>query len=223
MAYSRFDLSTEQNQIVKWSNADHAEVPITSLSTEDWGVDQWSPDGRSLLVTHSVGKQRTEIWQIPLDAHPAGESTPRKLISDPSLDLFQAQFSPDGKWISFLAVNEKPDVRELTIYVTPSAGGKWIRITDGKHWDDIPRWSPDGKIIYFVSNRAGFFNVWGLHFDPLKGQAIGDAFQVTSFNRPNLMVLNDIQWVGFSLGLNRLAITTEEASGSIWILNHVDP
>ena len=118
-------------------------------------------------------------------------------------------------WISRKAL-------ELTVYVTPASGGKWIRITDGKHWDDKPRWSPDGKIIYFVSNRGGFFNVWGLHFDPVRAQAIGDAFQVTFYNRPSLMIPTDIQPVELSLGRGRLAVTVEQASGSIWVMNNAD-
>jgi WD40-like Beta Propeller Repeat len=44
-------------------------------------------------------------------------------------------------------------------------GGPWIPVTDGTHWDEKHRWSPDGKIIYFVSARSGFYNVFGVHFD----------------------------------------------------------
>jgi hypothetical protein len=122
-----------------------------------------------------------------------------------------------------LAVSNKAGgLLALTIYLAPSKGGKWIPITDGKHWDDKPRWSPDGKTVYFISNRGGFFNVWGIHLDPLKGQPIGNPFPVTSFNRPNLMIPNNIQEVELSLSRAHLALTAEQTSGSIWILSNVD-
>jgi Tol biopolymer transport system component len=222
LAYGFTDPANGQSQIMKWSSDDRSEEPVTSPSPDEWNVNQWSPDGKSLLATIKRNNERREIWQIPLDESPASKSAPRILISNPSLDLYQANFSKDRHWISFLAISEKPGGLELTIYAIPSAGGKWVPITDGKHWDDKPRWSPDGKIVYFVSNRGGFFNVWGQHFDPVRGQTFGDAFPVTSFNRPNLMVPNDIQNVELSLGRDRLAITVEQASGSIWILDNVD-
>ena len=80
---------------------------------------------------------------------------------------------------------------ESTLYVMPAAGGPWTRITDGKHWDDKPRWSPDGKTIYFVSGRSGFFNVWGIRFDSTKGKPVGEAFRVTAFENPGLMIPDD--------------------------------
>jgi Tol biopolymer transport system component/DNA-binding winged helix-turn-helix (wHTH) protein len=222
LAYGFTDPANGQSQIMKWSSDDRSEIPVTLPGPANWNVNQWSPDGKSLLATIFRNNERQEIWQIPLDESPACKCPPRILISNPGLDLYQANFSKDGHWISFLAIRERLGGKELTVYVIPSAGGKWIPITDGKYWDDKPRWSPDGKTIYFVSNRGGFFNVWGQHFDPDRGQTLGEAFPVTSFNRPNLMVPNDIQNVELSLGRDRLAITAEQASGSIWILDNLD-
>lgn len=101
-------------------------------------------------------------------------------------------------------------------------GGPWMRLTDGKHWDDKPRWSPDGKTIYFVSGRSGFFNVWGIHFHPSKGKTEGDPFPVTAFDKPSLMVPNEIPFVDLSLTQDRLVITVAQVSGSIWMLDNVD-
>jgi hypothetical protein len=70
----------------------------------------------------------------------------------------------------------------------PAAGGPWTLISKGKPWDDKPNWSPDGKTIYFVSARSGFFNVWGIRFDSTKGKPVGEAFRVTAFENPSLMI-----------------------------------
>jgi WD40 repeat protein len=61
-------------------------------------------------------------------------------------------------------------------------------ILANRNWDDKPRWSPDGRTIYFLSGRGGFFNVWGIHFDPDAGEPVGQPFQVSKFESPRLMV-----------------------------------
>ena len=101
-------------------------------------------------------------------------------------------------------------------------GGPWTRITEGKHWDDKPRWSPDGRTIYYLSDRKGFFNVWGIHFDPVKGKPEGDPFQVTNFDSPMLMVADLIADVGLSLTEHKLIVTVAQRSGSIWMLDNAD-
>ena len=109
------------------------------------------------------------------------------------------------------------------IYITPAAGGgPWTRITDGKHWDDKPRWSPDGKMIYYISERKGFFNVWGVPFDPLAGKPKGEPFQVTHFDNPKLMIADVIPEVGLGLTQDKLIVTTAQMSGSIWVLDNAD-
>ena len=105
----------------------------------------------------------------------------------------------------------------------PAAGGPWIRITEGKHWDDKPRWSPDGKTIYFVSGRGGFFNVWGIRFDATNGKPVGEPFRVTAFETPALMLPEQIETVELSVTQDRMALTMEERSGSIWVLDNVGP
>ena len=108
------------------------------------------------------------------------------------------------------------------MYVVSAAGGPWIQITDGKQWDDKPRWSPDGKTIYFLSDHAGFFNLWGIRFDPVKGKPQGEAFQVTSFDNPRLMIPGHIPIVEFDLSQDRLVLPLAQISGNIWMLDNVD-
>jgi Tol biopolymer transport system component len=102
---------------------------------------------------------------FPVDAAPRAETQIRVIASQPEYSLWQRRFSPDGQWISFNAFKSTDPVAS-TIYVASPSGGPWIRITEGQYRDDKPRWSPDGKTIYFVSSRTGFFNVWKVRLDP---------------------------------------------------------
>ena len=187
------------------------------------GVHDWSADGKWLLASlESSDTHQREIWRLPVVATGSHEEPKaRKMISDPTYDLYQSRFSPNGRWIVFEAWRESPNL-ESTLYVIPTAGGPWIRITDGRHWDDKPRWSPDGKMIYFVSSRAGFFNVWGIRFDSSNGTPVGEAFRVTAFENPGLMIPDLITLVELSVNQYKLLLNMEERSGSIWVLDTVD-
>ena len=93
--------------------------------------------------------------------------------------------------IVFEAVANSPNP-ESALYVVSASGGPWTRITDGRHWDDKPRWSPNGRTIYFVSGPGGFFNIWGIRFDPDAGKPVGQPFQISKFDSPRLMILRSI-------------------------------
>jgi len=102
--------------------------------------------------------------------------------------------------------------------VTSSAGGPVTRISERDHWDDKPRWSPDGKIIYYVSGSEGIFNVWGVAFDAASGKPTGKPFRVTSFDSPGLAVGDNISDVEFSLVHDKFVLTMEDRASSIWVL-----
>jgi Tol biopolymer transport system component len=72
--------------------------------------------------------------------------TPRDLtrirfVSDP-------QISPDGRRVAFVLYDRRPH-----IFVVPADGGEPRQITDGDFADASPAWSPDGRLIAFVSAR----------------------------------------------------------------------
>src|ERR1700680_3842187 len=85
-------------------------------------------------------------------------------ISEPAL-------SPDGTQVAFtvqkvdLDKNNKPS----QIYVVPVLGGSPRQLTQEASKDgntnERPRWSPDSKQIYFVSDRGGSSQVWAMNAD----------------------------------------------------------
>jgi Tol biopolymer transport system component/DNA-binding winged helix-turn-helix (wHTH) protein len=226
LAYRRWKPLTSETQLVVWSSQSQTEEPITDTSSwykTDQVVFDWTNDAQRLLVSVQNEKtHHTEIWLVPSNPPASFDSRARRMLaSGPDYDLYQPHISPDGRWIAFEAIRYLPKV-ESTIYVIPSSGGPWTRITRGERWDDKPRWSPDGKTIYYVSGHEGFFNVWGIRFDPQKGTTVGGPFQITSLEKPSVMVPNTISYVGLSVTQRKLAITVLEQSGSIWVLDNVD-
>ena len=222
LAYTRSNTNENKNQLMVWSRQSHSEEPLTSTSSESRVIYDWSPDGKWLLISKASGNTSQEIWMLPLASVPHAETAGRKIASDHDYDLWEPHFSPNGRWIAFEAVTNLPTSLESSIYVMPVEGGTWTRITNGKQWDDKPRWSPDGKTIYYISGVGGFFNLWGIQFDPSTGQPAGEGFQLSAFKGPSLMIPQRINLVALSLSQGKLVLTTEEVSGSIWVLDNVD-
>ena len=233
LAYTRVDPKNWRGQLCIWSAEIGNEEPLTTLGSPVGCVYDWSPDGEWLLASQGTGDTDVRvpppgafpgfgICRLPVAAAPHAEMSAQNVVNDSAYSLYQAHFSPDGGWIVFEAAKNAPNVPESVLCVVPACGGRWTRITDGKSWDDKPRWSPDGHTIYFLSGRSGFFDVWGVHFDPAGGGLIGEPFRITSFESPRLRVSEPISFAGLSISHDRLALTLTESSGSIWMLDNVD-
>jgi len=221
--FRRRDLAQplSEGSIVLKSVGGGEEETLTSFGlSSDYAFD-WSADGWVLGNSNLPVAGHRSICLFPITAAPHAENQMRVVTSNPDYSLWQMNFSPDQRWISFIALKATGPTGS-TIYVVPASGGDWVRITEGRYRDDKPRWSPDGRTIYYVSNRTGFLNVWGIRFNPASGGPVGEAFRVTDFESPSRMISTSSATMEISLAADRLVVNITEASGNIWVLDNVD-
>ncbi|MGA1361276.1 MAG: TolB family protein, partial [Gemmatimonadaceae bacterium] len=89
----------------------------------------------------------------------------------------QPAMAPDGGRIAFTVttVNEKENKRHQEVWVVPAAGGDPVRFTAPGYESSSPRFSPDGKYLFFSSNRpggaSGAGNSWAIRMDVPGGEA----------------------------------------------------
>lgn len=104
----------------------------------------WSPDGRFLLFYLPDPRTSTDLWVLPLD----GTRTPALFYRSPGADL-HGQFSPDGRWVAY----QSNETGKLETYVRPfpGPGGEVLASTAGGVY---PRWSRDGKELYYIAPDA---------------------------------------------------------------------
>src|SRR5579863_6756941 len=89
------------------------------------------------------------------------------------------RISPDGTRVAYVVWSIDKDSNEYrsAIWVAPLDGSKEpSRFTSGERRDAIPRWSPDGRWLSFVSNRGNDKTPGNLYLIPAGG---GEARKLT--------------------------------------------
>jgi WD40-like Beta Propeller Repeat len=111
------------------------------------------------------------------------------------------------------------------LMLAPAQGGpstSWVRLVSDHPWPDKPRWSADGRLLYFLSRGSGgYFNLWALPFDPIAGVALGEAFALTSYDAPSRFVSPHASRINMDLANGRVALTMSSLTGSIWMLEGI--
>jgi hypothetical protein len=132
-------------------------------------------------------------------------------------DLANPQFSPDGRWIGFHAIRG-PTQRQILISRDPPEGS-WIAVTDGTGLDRNCAWSPDGGVLYYISERDGFRCIWAQRLEQASKKPVGAAFPAAHFHsaRRSLFGLGDVGAIGLSVAPEKLIFSMEEVRGNIWI------
>jgi len=82
--------------------------------------------------------------------------------------------SPTGDRVAVTVttVREAENKRHSEVWLVPTAGGEPQRFTSPSTESSAPRWSPDGKYLFFTSSRAGGKgNTWAIRMDQPSGEA----------------------------------------------------
>jgi TolB protein len=116
------------------------------LTSGNWldALPRFTRDGQSIIFS-STRSGKFQLWEMP-----ARGGEPKRLRESDDIE-FQADLSPDGRTLAFLAQPE--DGPESLSLLDPN-GSVRVLVRHGKRSVlGNPQWSPDGKRILFSSNR----------------------------------------------------------------------
>jgi dipeptidyl aminopeptidase/acylaminoacyl peptidase len=162
---------------------------ITSGDYDD-SEPAWSPDGKLLAFTSNRSTPdpdrtyNTDIWTVTSDNTDKGAHL-TQVTTNPGPDR-SPSWSPDGKWIAYVT---ETDVK-MMIYAThhlaiaPSSGGEAKVLTLA--FDRSvrrPRFSADGRSIYFIAEDDGTQNLCRIAVtDGEISRPIGGRLNVSSYS-----------------------------------------
>jgi len=118
----------------------------------DFGFNPaWSPEGKEIacadegiVVPGDRGNPNSRIWAVNVAT---GE---RRLVTKE--DSVHPNWSPHGVRIAYQG---RRKAAQRDIWTIPAGGGEPVEVTNDAATDWNPVWSPDGKYLYFASDRGG--------------------------------------------------------------------
>lgn len=122
-------------------------------------------DPNTIYCARFTSNKDSEIWRINFKT-----GVEEVILAQPGKSFTTPQLSPDGKWllITGSSRSEKEGIANTDIFVVRTDGTQFTQLTYHPGNDLSPIWSPDGKSIYFLSQRGSadkVYNVWRMDFN----------------------------------------------------------
>ena len=135
----------------------------------------WSPDGTQLAFTtedvelYPQNLGDGELWTVTVNT---GET--RRLLDHAALP----SWSPHNHRIAFTSLQGNRSLGG--VWTIPVKSGTATPVTRDPARDWNPVWSPDGKYLYFVSDRSGSMNLWRVPIDEVSGKTLAEPEPITT-------------------------------------------
>lgn len=152
---------------------------LTQVSSGDFDDSEpaWSPDSRLLAFTSNRSTPdpdrtyNSDIWTVAADNTDKGVHLTQ--VTSNSGSHSSPAWSPDGKWIAYVAQLDPKlfDYATLHLAVSSSSSGGPAKILTQSLDRNIsaPRFSSDGKTIYFIVDDDGTQNLAAFVLNPQTG------------------------------------------------------
>ena len=112
-----------------------------------------------------TSNKESEIWRVNFKT-----GVEEVILSQPEKSFTTPQLSPDGKWLLVTgnSKSEKEGIMNTDIYAVRTDGTQLTQLTYHPGNDLSAVWSPDGRSVYFLSQRGSadrVYNVWRMDFN----------------------------------------------------------
>jgi Tol biopolymer transport system component len=146
----------------------------------------WAPGGQEIVcstgwfrgVEETTTSLNGRLFRVNFST---GESRPIPGLIE---DARQPSWSPNGYRIAYWGRRQGA---QRDIWTVAANGGDPVAVTADSYMDWNPVWSPDGRYLYFASDRGGSMNLWRIRIDEGTGKTLSSPEPVTM---PS-------QWSGF--------------------------
>ncbi len=186
---------------------------ITQLCSDCGEQRAWLADGSGLVYQKLPPEGGSQVGIVDL----SGRATP--LLQSPDSALYSSSVTRDGKWLALIVRTPPNDHRIMVVPLrdrSAAARADWISVSEPGAWVDKPRWSPDGNLLYHVSDRDGFVCIWASRLDPLTKKPIAPPKPVAHFHASNHSIEN-VYRLELSVADDKLVFNVGENAGNIWL------
>ena len=157
-------LDRRRTHLYVFNIADRTQTQITSGDYDD-SDPTWSPDGTTIAFASNRTAEpdlnyNTDIWTVSASNTDEGKALVQ-VTTGPGAEAAPA-WSPDGKWIAFTTQLDAKLFQYATVRigVAPATGGQEKVLTLALDRNStLPRFSADGKWIYFIADDDGTQNL----------------------------------------------------------------